>query len=293
MKKLDPKFTEALMAWKRQDHSSDEMIRKGAELLLKLNRNHVLYQQILRTPQRMLKKLEYEIDKHVNIRLDGFTLDDLKEVEEAVLPEVGIAVEKPLIRIDDLPAVADSCGDGSTGFVSSRGKRPDHESLPADIKMLWEKNAERWKKIKSTFEFLKTLDAPCDRYEHVKLLKEAWYAYKKDMARYDDFKDTADDGKGDGKPELSDIDKNFIDNAQSYISRNLPVVTELVKESLLPDFSDEDKARLEEKAFALQDRVNTLLRFGVELSDVRKGELLAAGMKLELPEDNAEGERPE
>ena len=162
MAKLDPKFTEALMAWYKGDHSSDESIRKGAELLLQLNRNRVLYQQILRTPQRMLKKLEYEIKKHIDIRLDGYSLDDVKKMAAAVMPHVSAAAGVEL-KDDNLPFI-EGQEDAIYPQVKSIGKRPDHDSLPEDIKKLWEVNAERWKKIKATFELCKTLNAPCDLF---------------------------------------------------------------------------------------------------------------------------------
>ena len=75
---LDPKFTQELVDWLNSDHSSDEKIREGADLLLRINRNRLLYQQIMRTPQRLLKKLEYELKKHLVIRNDGLTLDDVQ-----------------------------------------------------------------------------------------------------------------------------------------------------------------------------------------------------------------------
>ena len=72
MANYDPKITDGMVAWLRSDHTDDESIRKGAELLLRVNRNKGLYERILRYPKGGLKKLEYELQKHVNIRLQGY-----------------------------------------------------------------------------------------------------------------------------------------------------------------------------------------------------------------------------
>jgi len=295
MAKLDPKFTEALMAWYKGDHSSDESIRKGAELLLQLNRNRVLYQQILRTPQRMLKKLEYEIKKHIDIRLDGYSLDDVKKMAAVVMPHISAAAGVEL-KDDNLPFI-----EGQEYAIypqaMSIGKRPDHDNLPDEIKKLWEINAERWKKIKATYELCKTLNAPCDLYEHLKVLKEAWYAYKRDMARYDDFRGTLDEQvtvtKGEAHPEN---EQQMVDYAQSYISRYLPQLKELAQEAKDPDFTDDQKAKLEDLRVKIQDRVNILLKAGVVLSEQRKEDLASVDIAIVNPVENnsnAEGEKSE
>ena len=294
MGKLDPKFTEALVAWYHADHSSDEMIMKGAELLLRLNRNRVLYQQILRTPQRLLKKLEYEIKKHIDIRNDGFTLDDVKKMAAEVLPHISAAAEVEIVD-NSLPVVEDQNG-VTYPQVKVIGKRPDHDSLPEEIKKLWEVNAERWKKIKAKFELCKTLDAPCDLYEHVTVLKEAWYTYKRDMARYDDFRGTLDETVTVTKGKaLSESDQEMVDYAQSYISRNLPQLKELALEAQEPDFTEDKKDKLENLRVKIQDRVNILLKFGVILSDQRKADLKSVDISVDNPIDksDAEGEKSE
>ena len=48
-----------MVAWLRGDHSSGESIKKGAELLLRVNRNRGLYERICRNPKAGVKKLEY------------------------------------------------------------------------------------------------------------------------------------------------------------------------------------------------------------------------------------------
>ena len=291
MAKLDPKFTEQLVAWMREDHSSDDKIREGAMLLLQLNRNRVLYQQICRTPQRLLKKLEYEIKKHIDIRLDGYTLDDVRHLAEEVMPHISASAETDTAE-DQLPVV-----DGQDGVVYPQvrvtGKRPDHDKLPPEIQKLWTDNAERWNKIKAKFELCKTINEPCDLYEHLKILKEAWYKYKKTMAQYDDYIMDPAQEPSDGEGAPGDADKSAVDVAQSYISRNLPVLLELAMESRENDFTDDKAKKLEDLRMKIQERVFVLVKAGVEISEQRKAELTGVDISLTLTEDNAEGERPQ
>ena len=69
------------------------------------------------------------------------------------------------------------------------GKRADHDTLPDDIKELYEKNGEIYFKLKQTFETLKQMhDAqPCDRYEYLKVLSEQDKQYRENWAKYDSY----------------------------------------------------------------------------------------------------------
>lgn len=293
MANFDPKITEGMVAWLRGDHSSAESIKKGAELLLRVNRNRGLYERICRNPKAGVKKLEYEITKHLNYRLQGYTIQDIENLDKEIVPQVQAAVDAAENAADgEVPVVQETDGDGDTGCVVVKGIRPDHDSLPEDIKAIWPANAERWKKIKETYNLLLSLNAPCDRFEHLQLLKETWYKYKDEMCRYDDFRGTMDEmvtvvkGK-----EISEKDQQDIDYAQSYISRYLPVLMDLVAAAKDPEFTDQEKLEgLREK---IQNRVFTLLKLGVVLSDQRKADLVSCDIAIILPQDNAQGEESE
>ena len=293
MANFDPKITEGMVAWLRGDHSSGESIKKGAELLLRVNRNRGLYERICRNPKAGVKKLEYEISKHLNYRLQGYTIQDIENLDKEIVPQVQAAVDAAENAADgEVPVVLEPDDGSYTGYVIVKGIRPDHDSLPDDIKAIWPANAERWKKIKETYNRLLSLNAPCDRFEHLQLLKESWYKYKDEMCRYDDFKaGGAAEPLEPEKPALSEKDQQDIDYAQSYISRNLPVLMDLVAAAKDPEFTDAEK--LESLREKVQNRVFTLLRLGVSLTDQRKADLTACDISLDLPADNAEGEGSE
>jgi len=293
MANFDPKITEGMVAWLRGDHSSGESIKKGAELLLRVNRNRGLYERICRNPKAGVKKLEYEITKHLNYRLQGYTIQDIEALDAEVTPQVKVAIDAAGGAADgEVPVVLEPDDGSYTGYVIMKGIRPDHDKLPDDIKAIWPANAERWKKIKETYNLLLSLNAPCDRFEHLQLLKEAWYKYKDEMCRYDDFKaGGADEPLEPEKPALSEKDQQDIDYAQSYISRYLPVLMDLVAAAKDPEFTDQEKLEgLREK---IQNRVFTLLKLGVVLSDQRKADLVSCDIAIILPQDNAQGEGSE
>ena len=270
----------------RRDHTSEEEIRAGATLLLQINRNHFLYQQINRTPKRMLKKLEYEISKHINIRLEGYTLNDVVKMEQEVLPPVETAVKVCNVE-NEIPHFEEPEN------VKSLGMRPDHDSLPEDIQAIWPKNAERWKRMKETYEMLKTLDAPCDRFEYVKLLKELWYSYREDMNRYDDFKASDEQPVDDGH-KLNEEEQKKVDQAQSYISRFLPKLIEIIADSKEDDFPAEEAAHLEDLRGKIQKRVDILLTSGIQISEDRLQQLIAADIRVTLEKaDENEEQVPE
>lgn len=295
MAKYDPKVTEGMVAWLRSDHTDDESIRKGAELLLRVNRNKGLFERICRYPKGGLKKLEYEIKKHVNIRLQGYSFEDIQELDKEVTPQVQVAVDAADGKPDgEIPVIREAKAEGDTGCVIVTGKRPDHDQLPEDIQAIWPENAERWKKIKETYNLLLTLNAPCDRFEHLQLLKETWYKYREQMCRYDEFKaDGNVISDGNGKPERSEQEQQMVDYAQSYLSRYLPQLLELADAAKEPDFSEDQKTSLEDLRVKIQDRVNILLKAGVILSDDRKADLTKCDIRFDLPQDNAEGEGSE
>lgn len=50
---------------------SERDVVAGATLLLSLNSNKILFQNVVRKPEKFADKVEYELRKHLKIRLDG------------------------------------------------------------------------------------------------------------------------------------------------------------------------------------------------------------------------------
>lgn len=235
----DPKFTEKLKKWFDSEHT-DANIREGALLLLQMNNNRHLYQLINFDPQGKLEQLKYELQKHLNYRIEGMTIDDVRNYDKAVTPVLQTAIDKtseadqiakqlaphlPVVESENLDSIVPSA-------IVAKGKRADHDQLPDNIQAIWENNCDLWKKIKEHFEACKAYDMSCDRYEGLHAadedfkrmlltLKEEYYAYKQAMDVYDHAQPGDAEEKQAEEQPVADIISKQIGNARSYITKNL------------------------------------------------------------------------
>lgn len=169
MNKPDKHLTESIQAF-LATNPAERNIRLGADLLLRLNRNRALHQSILRRPDKMATKLDYELKKHLRIRLDGFTLDQVARMERGLMPKVSAVLSE---------------GDKT----QTHGRRADHDTLPENIRAIYERGGEIFAKMRQIFETLKQMEskAPCDRYELLCILAELDTKYRQGWETYDTF----------------------------------------------------------------------------------------------------------
>jgi len=206
---MDHAFTERMQRWLDSDHSSDGAVVDGARLLLALNGDKRYFERVGKNPAMFRTNVEYELKKFLRIRLANKTADDIRQmiadempVAEKILSEqFGSAPDRPGTpdsssgagdKTDRSDAGSDADDGGSTHTNPDkprRGLRPDHESLPEEVKALWETNVERWKKIKEVYETLKSKadKPPCDRYDDCQMLADLDRHYRRDMQRYDEY----------------------------------------------------------------------------------------------------------
>lgn len=234
MEKLDKEFTAKIEKWLTDDHSSEEKLIEGAHMVYSITGNMALYQQLLHRPARFVDKIEYELGKHLRYRLDGLTLQGVRNMDKEITPVINSAVDVNTSSSEN-PIPEDNIPEESDGKFTSRGKREDHDLLPDDVKKMWTDNAERWKKIKTAFETCKSLDKACDRYEYLKILKEEWYKYKDVMRKYDSATpvtaktDAGAPSDGTTPPADANTIASQISSARAYISKNLPVFVDLIE----------------------------------------------------------------
>jgi len=298
---IDPKFTEKIARWLDSEHTTTEQIEAGAQLLLSLNRDGAMYQRIMRRPERELKFLEYKLQRFLRLRQDGQTIKDVVKLSNEIMPELEAVTDKepPVEGQGEYLPVEEPAGqDGGNGQFVRKGIRPDHDRLPADIQAIWPANAERWKKIKEAYETCKQLTEPCDRYEYLKVLKDTWYKYKLEMARYDDYQLTADGTATvpDDSPSgvaLTPEQEKELKNADSYISKNLPQMLQLAAAAKEEDFNDEKKKALESLRRRIQQRVDVLLKCGRTLTDERREQLLQCDIRVVAVSDSDNAETPQ
>lgn len=190
-----------LQAWLAIEHHSEKSVSDGALLLFSLNKNRILYQTILRKPARYEAKVRYELSKHLRILLAGLTMADIrrmlpsvekaaKETIDAGIPESGTGDSES--AAEDSGSADKDPESASEARPSTRGRRADHDSLPAEIRELWVKNGQRWQVIRQAYNTLQELirsDAkPCDLFDTLELLRTTDESYRADMARYDEAK---------------------------------------------------------------------------------------------------------
>lgn len=291
---VDKAFTQKISKWFESEHT-DENIREGAMMLLQINNNKHLYQVISFNPQGKLELLKYELRKHLNYRNAGMTLDEVRAYDSEVTPILQVAVDRTTEADeqapDFTPHLPQLCGDNVVlcpDAIIAKGKREDHNQLPAHIQDIWEANAALWKKIKEHFEACKAYTQSCDRYEGLhaadegfkqllSTLKQEYYAYKQGMEVYDHATVT----NPENEPEEQQTDAAFtakqISNARSYITKSLPKIIEL------QESGEADKAAaLRDK---VSERVQLLVSAKAELTADTIAKIQQAGIEMQPAEE--------
>lgn len=283
---IDNELTQHIGKWLTHvGPRTDQEIIEGATMLLRLNRNRSLYQTVVTRPQRHESKVVYELKKWYGIRADGLTIDEVNKLDSTLTPQVKAAV-------DAEPKNDDGTVQNPDDLQAHSGKRADHDSLPDDIKGIWPRNAERWKKIKQLYNTLLTIDEPCSRYEYLKQLKDLWYGYKADFKKYDDFVLEPNDG-GENGGENGGDDAKKITNARSYISKNIGPL-QSIKSSYDADGMDEKTlADYNSKLAKVQERVDVILSAGELIGDDLRQTLADLGVVFndkDKKDNDVEGE---
>lgn len=264
MAMVDDKLTKKIQDW--LDTPAEERdVQAGAAMLLSLNRNRVLHQNILRRPDKMAPKLEYELKKHLRIRLDGLTRRDVVRMSAVVVP----AVERTL---EEFSPVREA---------EHKGKRADHDSLPGSVRALYDGQTVLYHRIKEVYNTLMGMkDAPaCDRYEHLKILKGLDDNFRQNWQRYDEaepLKEGEEDipaeaapeeGEGaseEGEPALPSA--KDVAAARKFISSNLKALDAL-----------EDEKRQQVLA-SIQERVELVVRSGGSFKPDFRDKLISIGV---------------
>lgn len=123
-------------------------IEEGAELLLRINHNRILYANILRNPDKYASRLEYEMQKILKFREENVSRE---EVQLLVDRAEAIAVSHGIAQPESKPEF-------------KAGKRADHDELPPDVRQLYTDNDEirhRMRDIHTKLRLISESPAPC------------------------------------------------------------------------------------------------------------------------------------
>lgn len=280
-------------------------------MMLQCNRNMAMYNTVMRKPRYHEGKIIHELKKHLVYLKDDMNLQEVKDLEKQVLPVIEHAIIETEKTTDEVAAAMDEIPEDSylpapalsdeepyeqTDTIVARGKRSDHDTLPETIRAIWEKNAERYKKMKQAHETAKTLTAACDRYEFVKALAELWADYKKDFDTYDHYVLVpANEEAGTQTPEADEVqlsaeDVRAINAARPYISKYLPKLIALVAASKEEGFTEEQAKELELWRSRIQLRVDVLIRTKQVIKDELRQQLVSADINLEIADSDEQGQ---
>lgn len=258
--KLDPVLTRKVQEWlNAPEHERD--IKEGATLMLQLNRNLALYNSIMLRPEKFKDKLIYELKKYLRIRLDNLTVSEVAHMETEVMPRVQETIDSmPVISSDaELPEAS-----------VAKGKRADHDSLPASIRELWDSNEQRYRSMVLLFNELKGMsDAqPCDRYEKLRMLDEADKKYRSNLQKYDAYVPAPADAAND-QAQSADVVK-AVGAARKTISKYKKVIA-----------STEDPEKIDTAKSKIQAAVGVIQNAGAEFSEATVKELSAIGITFD------------
>ena len=269
---MDRKLTEKIQAY-LQTEPAKRNVMEGATLLLSLNRNRILFQNVVKRPEKYADKVEYELKKHLKIRLDDRTMSEVAAMDATVVPFAENTINKRLMLASDKADDIDVPEELEVA-IRHAGKRADHDELPDEIKEIWEKSANIWFKIKETYETLKTMEnAPlCDRYEHLKILDESDKQYRKNMAWYDGYVLGSEiHSTKETELEPAEIAKK-VQAARKYVSDNKKKLAEL---------READLEKYHELRNKVQERFYFLIETGNSVSEEQVAELKELGIVVQ------------
>ncbi len=240
--------------------AEDKDIEAGALLLLKLNRNRVLYQYITR--KKALPKLIYEMKKQSDIlsKRQNLAASELTEEEVQKFTQKSVRAAKTIEIVEK----------------GVKGKRHDHEQLSQEAQEAYEKNLDIYPKMRSLHEKLKLMvnDRPCDRYPFLKELvgydeqiRSNWKLY--DNAKSVTGKYSTETGNPASKTPVLDV--KGISAARKYLSSN--------KKKLLT-LKDTNEDKYKELLAVMQRRYDALIASRQTLDEKQIAELKEAGLSV-------------
>lgn len=226
---IDQKFTEELSKWLSTPRDERDVVA-GAELLMRITGNRQFYATAIVRPHVVHDHVEYELKKHLAIRQEGHNVETLRNLERELLAECAEEFSEEASTAEPVEEQAgaeeaDAYAVPREGLVVSspkRGRRADHDELPAEIQALYDDNATRYEQMRKVYQQLLTMaDAePCDRKEHIFQLDQlvkAWAAAWEAYDRYDAtaVADAAEDAASEAE-EAEDEAEDEADEASPF-----------------------------------------------------------------------------
>lgn len=238
---MDKAFTQDIADWLETPREERD-VRKGAELLLRINGNRHIYQLAMIRPETAHDHVEADLKKFLQIRLDGHTMESVRQMDSELIPKVQNIITTRQDESEDAPEETDDTA------PAHRGKRSDHNELPEEIRAIYERGGELFEKIKQIFTELQQMEnAPaCDRYEKLKVLKPLVKEYTDGWERYDNYNSDMSQEEAveavDEAPEPGNEVKR-VSAARKFISTHVAKLETLLQAETIDEAEVENERR--------------------------------------------------
>ena len=164
---MDQILTAKIHNFLQLKNPTEAQIIEGATLLLQCNPNRErgIYNTAMRRPKAALPWIRTDLKKYYDIRKRGLTTLEVEKFNKETVNRV----EETLSRVPT--GVVQPDGDAPiVPALGTRGKRADHDRLPPEVQAIWDRNADRWKKMERLhFQLAQMIAkpgyAPCDGNE--------------------------------------------------------------------------------------------------------------------------------
>lgn len=172
---IELELTPKIQEWLNTDPDKRDLIA-GADLLLRITRNRILYANIMRNPSGKASLIEYHLQKILKTRLIDTTHEEVRQM---------------MTKVDDIASVRGFSASARTPFQN--GKRADHDELPDDVKQLYVENAELMRRMREAHTRLRMINpqnSTCpdsDRYPLAKAIIEYDRRYRDNWNIYDHY----------------------------------------------------------------------------------------------------------
>lgn len=276
---MDKAFTQDIADWLETPREERD-VRKGAELLLRINGNRHIYQLAMIRPETAHDHVEADLKKFLQIRLDGHTMESVRQMDSELIPKVQNIITTRQDESEDAPEETDDTA------PAHRGKRSDHNELPEEIRAIYERGGELFEKIKQIFTELQQMEnAPaCDRYEKLKVLKPLVKEYTDGWERYDNYNSDMSQEEAveavDEAPEPGNEVKR-VSAARKFISTHVAKLETLLQAETIDEAEVENERRqiAERMAFIAEtggsfkpDFAQRIHALGVDIEPTTEGE---------------------
>lgn len=225
-------------------------IEKAALLLLRINRNQIMYNNLVR--KNMVEKAIYELKKHYEFRMQDEVLKKTAEMEVKVLE---VITKNPVLNDEQ-----------ATKEKTAKGIRADHDQLPDEIKAVYLENQNIFPRMRKLHEQLKLMNnqRPCDRYPYLEELLALDRQHRANWEIYDSHVI----GSPVEKEKIEVADLKLVSAARKYLSTN--------KKKLI-NLEGEAKTELLQK---MQERYSYLVATNSGVSDEQKEEYKSLGLNV-------------